>query len=369
LKNKLNRGRENKVYISLLLVAGLAFGVFFTSKTWMYDDSVIAQTSFNESIGGLSQTTLTLRDWEYNPKNKLMEVTLERNHTGTDAVEPTFSFYAKEQNESQKYNAELVYQSDNNMVVQIENVPESFQVIGLFVTEHRDQNILKQAYKKQLENKGDEITVTDQDIKESDLPEPEEVIVVGDYRKIDINQSLKTKTDKGYKKENIIADMERTKQEITTIIEEDIPFQEDLMTTLKEEKQSLKQDMAFETNEEQTNSKREIEQKDKAIEDAKNEIEKLKNKVKELRDKYRNREEKLNTLTQNNDDNKQQDNDKSDAKSTKKDQQAAPKNNQDKSNNGSKKSDEKNSKDSKKSSNDEKKPDKKKKDKAKKDDK
>ncbi|WP_010529466.1 hypothetical protein [Lentibacillus jeotgali] len=338
MKNKLNRGRENKLYISLLLVAGLAFGVFFTSKTWMYDDSVIAQTSFNESIGGLSQTTLTLRDWEYNPKNKLMEVTLERNHTGTDAVEPTFSFYAKEQNESQKYNAELVYQSDNNMVVQIEDVPESFQVIGLFVTEHRDQNILKQAYKKQLENKGGETTVTDQDIKESDLPEPEEVIIVGDYRKIDINQSLVTKTDKGYKKENIIADMERTKQEITTIIEEEIPFQEDLITTLKEEKQSLKQDMAFETNEEQTNSKREIEQKDKAIEDTKNEIEKLKNKVKELRDKYRNREEKLNTLTQSRDDNKQQENDKVDGDNVKNDQQDANKNKQDKNNSSSNKS-------------------------------
>ncbi|ALX47553.1 hypothetical protein [Lentibacillus amyloliquefaciens] len=338
MKNKLNRGRENKVYISLLLIAGLAFGVFFTSKTWMYDDSVIAQTAFNESIGGLSQTTLTLRDWEYNPNNELMEVTLERNHTGTDAVEPTFSFYAKEQNESQKYNAELVYQSDNNMVVQIENVPESFQVIGLFVTEHRDQNILKQAYKKQLENKGGETTVTDQDIKESDLPEPEEVIIVGDYRKIDINQSLVTKTDKGYKKENIIADMERTKQEITTIIEEDIPFQEDLITTLKEEKQSLKQDMAFETNEEQADTEREIEQKDKAIEDAKGEIEKLKKKVKDLRDKYQNREEKLNTLTQNKNDNKQQENDKVDADNAKSNQQDANKNKQDKNNSSSNKS-------------------------------
>ncbi|TFJ93110.1 hypothetical protein [Lentibacillus salicampi] len=331
MKTKLNRGRENKTYISLLLLAGLAFGVFFTSKTWMYDDSAIAQTSFNESIGGLSQTTLTLRDWEYNPKNELMEVTLERHHTGTDAVEPTFSFYAKEQNESQQYNAELVYQSDNNMVVQIEGVPESFQVIGLFVTEHRDQNILKQEYKKQIENKGGETTVTDQDIRESDLPGPEQVIIVGDYRKIDTNKSLVTKTDKGYKKENIIADMERTKQEITTIIEEDIPFQEDLITTLKKEKESLKQDMAFETKEEQADTKREIEQKDKAIDDAKNEIEKLKNKVKELRDKYQNREEKLNALTQNKDANKQQEHDKADADKATNDEQAANKNRQDKS--------------------------------------
>ncbi|QKY71352.1 hypothetical protein [Lentibacillus sp. CBA3610] len=337
MKNKLNRGRENKTYISLLLVAGLAFGVFFTSKTWMYDDSAIAQTAFNESIGGLSQTTLTLRDWEYNPNDELMEVTLERNHTGTDAVEPTFSFYAKEQNESQKYNAELVYQSDNNMIVQIEDVPESFQVIGLFVREHRNQNILKQEYKSQIENKGGEATATDQNIQESDLPEPEEVIIVGDYRKIDINQSLVTKTDKGYKKESIMADMERTKQGITTIIDEDIPFQEELVTTLKGEKESLEQDMAFETQGEQTDTKREIEQKDKAIEDAKNEIQKLKNKVKELRDKYQNREEKLNALTQNKDDNKQQDNDKEDADNAKRDKQTANKNKEDKNNEDSKK--------------------------------
>src|SRR5699024_592067 len=246
-------------------------------------------------------------------------------------------FYAKEQNERQKYNAELVYQSDNNMIVQIEDVPESFQVIGLFVTEHRDKNILKQEYKAQIESKDGEATVTDQNIKESDLPEPEEVIIVGDYRKIDINQSLVTKTDKGYKKESIMTDMERTKQEITTIIEEDIPFQEDLITTLKEEKKSLEQDMAFETQEEQTDTGREIEQKDKAIEDAKNEIQKLKNKVKELRDKYQNREQELNELMQPEDENQQQENDKGDADNAKRDKQTSNKNKEDKNNEGSKK--------------------------------
>ncbi|WP_200411780.1 hypothetical protein [Virgibacillus salexigens] len=335
MKSKLNRGRENKYYISLLVIAGLLFGVFFTSKTWMYDDSVIAQTAFNESIGGLSQTTLILRDWEYNPKNELMEVTLERIHTGTDAVKPTFSFYAKEQNESHKYNAELVYQSDNNMIVQIENVPESFQVIGLFVTEHRDQNILKQEYKKQLENKGEAATMTDEDINDSDLSEPGQVIIVGDYRKIETNKTLVTKTDKGYKKENIIADLKRTKRKITTIMEQDIPFQKDLITTLEKEKQSLKKSMEFETKEEQADTKREIEHKDKAIKDAKNEIEKLKKKVKELRDKYQNREEKLKALTDKNGKHNQQKQEKVDDKSTKKNNQAVSKNKQDKRNKSS----------------------------------
>lgn len=314
----------------MMIVAVLAFGVFFTSKTWMYDDSAIAQTAFNESIGGLSQTTLILRDWEYNPKNELMEVTLERIYSGSDAVEPTLSFYAKEQNESQKYHAELVYQSDKNMVVQIEDVPESFHVIGLFVTEHRDQNILKQAYKKKLQHKGDEAAIANQDIEESDLPKPEEVIIVGDYRKIAINKSLVTKTDKGYKKETIIAEMEHTKQEITTIIEEDIPFHEDLVTTLKKEKASLKQNMRFETKDEQADTKRELEQKEKAINDAKNEIKKLKKKVKELKDNYQNREDKLNALMGNKREDKQQKNNKTDANHTERSEQAASKNKQDK---------------------------------------
>jgi len=262
----------------------------------MYDDSAIAQTPYNESINGLNQTTLILRSWEYNPKNQLMEVTIESVHTGTDAAEPTFTFEAKGKESKESYPAKKVYESDNVMVVHIENVPTEYHVIGLFVTEHRDDKILKQEYKRQLKNDSDVATTELDKIKKSDLPKPEDVIVVGDYREIKVNKNLVVKSDKAYQKEAIMEDMKRIKQEITVIIDENIPFQKELVSTLTKEKASLKSEMEYETKEEQAETEKEIDNKENAISSAEEEVEQYKSKVKELKEKYENREEKLDAL-------------------------------------------------------------------------
>jgi len=296
VKSKLSHGRENKFYIGIIMTLCMLLGVFFTSKYWMYDDSAIAQTDYDKSINGLNQTTLTLRGWEYNPTNHLMEVTIEREHTGTDAVEPTFTFEAKGKETKDMYPAKKVYESDDIMVIHIENVPSTYHVIGLFVTEHRDSKILKQEYKKQFKDDNNEVTVDADKIEHSTLPKPEEVIIVGDYRKIKENKNLVIKSEKEYKKENIIEEMKRIEQETSLITDESIPFEEELIDTLMKEKATLKDDMKYETEEEKDQSEKEIEQKENAITSAEEEIENYKNHVKKLKDKYESREEKLDVL-------------------------------------------------------------------------
>src|SRR5699024_448240 len=143
-------------------------------------------------------------------------------------------------------------------------------------------------------------TETDK-IKKSDLPNPKDVIIVGDYREIEVNKNLVAKSDKAYQKEAIVTDMERIKQEISTIIDENIPFQEELIAALtkekiKKEKRTKKNEMKNETKKEQTKTEKEIEHKDNAISSAEEEIEANKLKVKELKEKYENREEKLAAL-------------------------------------------------------------------------
>jgi len=262
----------------------------------MYDDSAIAQTDYDKSINGLNQTTLTLRSWEYNPTNHLMEVTIEREHTGTDAVEPTFTFEAKGKETKNTYPAKKVYESDDIMVIHIENVPSTYHVIGLFVTEHRDSKILKQEYKKQFKDDHDKVRTDADKMELSTLPKPEEVIIVGDYRKIKDNKNLVIKSEKEYKKESIIEEMKRIEQEISLITDESIPFEEELIDTLSKEKATLKQDMKYETEEEKDQSKKEIEQKENAIASGEEEIEQYKNYIQELKDKYESREEKLEAL-------------------------------------------------------------------------
>src|SRR5699024_5728324 len=160
-------------------------------------------------------------------------------------------------------------------------IPSTYHVICLFVTEHRDSKILKQEYNKPFKDDNNEVATDVDMMEQSTLPKPEEVIIVGDYRKINENKNLVIKSEKEYKKENIIEEVNRIEQQISLIIDESIPFEEELIDTLAKEKATLKQDMKYETEEEKDQSEKEIEQKENAIASAEEEIEQYKNHVKE----------------------------------------------------------------------------------------
>src|SRR5699024_1918942 len=112
------------------------------------------------------------------------EVTIEREHTGTDVVEPTFTFEAKGKETKDTYPAHKVYESDDMMVIHIKNVPDNYHVIGLLVTAHRDNKILKQEYKHKLKDHNDEIYTDTEMTVQSALSKTEEIIIVGNYYKI-----------------------------------------------------------------------------------------------------------------------------------------------------------------------------------------
>lgn len=89
------------------------------------------------------------------------------------------------------------------MVIDIENVPSSYHVIGLFVTEHRDSKILKQEYKKQFKDDNNKVATDANKMEQSTFPKPEEFIIVGDYRKIKENKNLVIKSKKEQNKKKI----------------------------------------------------------------------------------------------------------------------------------------------------------------------
>src|SRR5699024_1658134 len=115
------------------------------------------------------------------------------------------------------YQAKKVYESDDTMIVHINNVPTDYHVIGLFVTEHRDEKILKQEYQRQQKQNGKDVSFTANKVNENNLPTPEQVILVGDYREVEKNKGLKSKSDLDYKVENIRSEMKRISQQITMI--------------------------------------------------------------------------------------------------------------------------------------------------------
>lgn len=282
------KGRENKVYIVLLATLFLLFAVFFTSRLWLFDDSKVMQSPFGKEITGLDQTKLRLMKWEYNPEKELMELSLEVKHAGDDIIKPIFTFTAKERDNKKEYPVKVVYKDDENMVIQIENVPEKYRVIGLFVYEHRDKKILEAEMKERYASDQLYDELGEEEI-EFTLPKPSETVVVGDYRKIKVNPSLVTRGAIEYQKENIQREIDGVDREMKLIVKEKIPMHEESIVALENDIESIKGELDYQVDEEKEELLVEIERNKESIGKAKEEIE---NYIK-LLEKHIKKKEKL----------------------------------------------------------------------------
>lgn len=299
------QGKENKFYVGLILVMSVCFITFFTSKLWMYDDNPIMQTPFFTEISGLDQTVLILNKWEYNPEKQLMEVALETKHIGSDQVKPTFTFEAKERESTKEYPVKVVYKDDKNIVVQIQNVPETYRIVGLFVYEHRDQKILENELKMMdLESSGS--IDQDENHEQLELPKPKEKIIVGDYRKIKINKNLKTKNAIEYQIENVKREIKQTEQKIKELKIELIPLQNELINSLQKEIKVLKDEMKYQTETEKQTTNSLITSKNEAINNAKKQLEEFQQEIETLKEKHNKLLLKLQDISSENTDKKSQ---------------------------------------------------------------
>jgi len=295
LKTSFQNRIENKFYIGIIITSVILLGVFFTSKLWMYDDNPVMQTPFNSNINGLDQTTLRLNSWEYNPNKELMEVVLETDHSGSDLIKPNFTFSARERNDTDEFPVRVVYEDDTNIIVQIRNIPDNYQVIGLIVQEHRDTKILE----SEMENQPSATnTSVDQDTTDEEItiPEPAEQIIVGDYRKIKVNSELVTRDAFDYQIENVKREIEEIEQQITAIDDEQIPLQNEIMEVLNDEIESIEMDLEYQTDDEQEGSMREIESRENRINDAEKTIEDLELEIENLTEQHQNLHKRLDTI-------------------------------------------------------------------------
>lgn len=263
----------------------------------MYDDHTVMQTPFHTEINGLDQTTLRLNKWEYNPRKELMEVSITKKHTGTDQVKPTFSFAAKEKESLINYPVEVVYEDGANVVVQIKNVPKSYRVIGLFVQEKRDRMLVKNEIKATLLESSGTLD-QDQDEIAYKTPNPKELVIAGDYRKIKSNKNLKTKKSMDYQKEQINREIKQVEKKLSMLKEEQIPLQQKLVSSIEKEINALNKDMEYQTEEEKQESMAQITAKKEAIENAKKEQEESQQDVEKLKEKREKLYGKLESLRQ-----------------------------------------------------------------------
>ncbi|ODV48157.1 MULTISPECIES: hypothetical protein [Bacillus subtilis group] len=289
---KLTKNRKSSFYLIVALV-GLTVGLFlFTSKITLWDDTPILQTEFNDKLQGLNNSSVVLKEWQYNPDKKLMEITIKAASVDGTPVN-NLTFYAKEkQNPQKKIPVEVVTQYEDAYVLHIKNIQPDYQVVGVVIAENVDKSNLSV----------NQLTFSDTDNanvqEENDQRELSSVTIYGDYRKVKVNPNLKTLTKKEYEIRGIKEDIsvnEKEKRKIDTTL----PEQKEYIEQLNEEIKTIEKDKKYQTNEEQIESNATIKNKQEEIENVNLNIQKLKERSKEYGEKIEKLNLKLNDVQKN----------------------------------------------------------------------
>lgn len=298
MKTSLQKGTENKIYIVSLATIAILFVVFFTSRMWMYDDSPIAQSPFHTDIKGLEQTSLVLKKWEYDPEKELMEISIETKHTGDDFIKPTFTFSAKERDTGDEYPVKVVYQDGHDFVLQLKDVSNKHKVVGLFVYEHRDEKILENELKEKLNQINPSTSQDDKMDTDVDVTsvKPSRKVLVGDYRKIKINDELATKQAVDYQIENVNREIVQINKSIERIVKDKMPLQDDLVESLQADIISLKEEEEYQTEEEKKETATKISSKENSIKKAHEQKEEYEKSIAKLEEKRAKLFEKLDAI-------------------------------------------------------------------------
>ncbi|ASK26301.1 hypothetical protein ABC970_22010 [Bacillus licheniformis] len=283
-KIKLTKNKKSASYLVIALVGMMVFVFLLTSKITLWDDTPILQTPFNEKVEGLSDNAVVLKEWEYNPKKELMEVIIKADSKGGIAND-NLTFFAKEkQNPMKKIPVEVVAQYDDMYVLHINKIPTDYKVVGIVITEkEQDEAVnLDHLYSVDLfaENQETEKNV------ENDIAS---VTIYGDYRKVKVNNKLKTLTKEEYLVKGIKEEIS-TKKEEKQKIDQMIPEQRQLIGKTKAEINELEENKKYQTEKEKLDTDSVIANKKEEINKAETAIEQLTNTSKDYADKI----EKLN---------------------------------------------------------------------------
>lgn len=280
MRISLKSSAENKIMMFVTIVLALALAIFFTSKLWLSDDSPIMQTDINESLN-LDQTEVSLKKWTFNRKDNFMEIVIEKKHKGSDIIKPSFEFLSKEDESNVEIETEIVYESETMAVVELKNIPEDFRYIKLAIDEYRDEETVKNEYQS------DEV--------ESKL-KPKRVVLVGDYRTIEVDNTIQTRNKEDYEKENIYIEIQTIEDEIASIQNEKIPLKEKAIIQILKDIDSLEEEKKFSTDEELYDLERDIYSKENSIESEEKMIDEYKEKIEQSRKKIESLQSKIDYL-------------------------------------------------------------------------
>lgn len=244
-------------YVSFVFIIIMYF-IFFNANSILPDNSTVMNSSLGSEVNAGS-IKLYINRWEYNEDKKFMEIEISYKDSGELFV-TKFDFSAKAKvNVKKRLTVKTMLNTDNIYIVRIENIPENYEAIALKIIQNSssDANI-----------NIDTSTITTGDFSSSTVGNDVSngsnnaiknvsTTLYCDYRKVKINNSLKSETQKYYLINITKTEINNIDKDIITINNK-MKSNEDLITMANEKINSLNSQYKYEIKEEQNNTNQKI---------------------------------------------------------------------------------------------------------------
>jgi hypothetical protein len=284
-------------YVSFVFILIMYF-IFFNANIILPDNSTVMNSSLGKEVNAGS-IKLSINRWEYNENKKFMEIELSYKDSG-DYIVTKLEFSAKAKvNVKKKLPVKTVLNTDKIYIVRIENIPENYEAIALKVIQNSssDSNINIDTSNISTDDfssstVGNEISNDNNDAIKNNF-----TTLYCDYRKVKVNNNLKSQTQKYYLINITKTEINNIDKDVITINNK-IKSNEDLIVLANEKINSLNSQYKYEIKEEQNNTNQKINSYKAKITANEQQNANLQNTKSSLIEKTKKLEQKVNDITE-----------------------------------------------------------------------
>jgi len=206
----------SKIYLVTTMIFLLSFGFFLTSKLYITETDDVLQTAIGKEFELYGSKKITINDWAYDEEKNKMQIILITNNLSSYLTE--LNFYAiSKLDTSKKLDTKVEYESNDIYIISINNIPKNFNQISLKIEEnsigsktddtkkqvasfYTDERVVERASLNEEELNSFAIKATDEMINEANKS---------------ITNSKKTVEDKQNQIKNIELQIAKLKQDLT----------------------------------------------------------------------------------------------------------------------------------------------------------
>lgn len=274
--------RRKKSWIYGLIVGFMLVGffLFFTSKLYVPYEEPVYHTELKKPVALFGSRTMTVERRAYDPASHTIEMFLRID--GGDGEK--YQFQAQEKaNPNLQLPVKVVYQDDENIVVQVKELSPKWQAVALDVFEKNNQNLMLENKQKTEEEKEDD--------KQTFLKS-----FFSDQNKTDVEEGISQKSKGSYAKVFIGIEQKNLKEKVKqydAMMKQETSKQ----TQWQEQITEWKNDAKYQTETEKMENDAKINSKETNIKQSKDKVElykweqgQIKEKIKKLDEKAKDAE-------------------------------------------------------------------------------